>query len=122
MKSINFLFPREKLQICFVDWGLGLFWHYTTKQGKCYPIIAMNSNMLLFDPELFKWVFEHELDHYKFYSDYNNWNVPYDYSKEARRLLSNPKMFFRLNKFEMTHNPLCYERRMEEVNQCLEEV
>ena len=94
-----------------MDYGLGKYYTYTDKQGNKTPVIEVNKDMLYFNEELFLWVFQHELDHYKFYQKPENWNKPNSKTKEIIRLLTNPKMFIKLNKFERTY-PRCYENKI----------
>lgn len=100
----------EKLQIIPVDYGLGKFYIYRDEKNKRYPCIEMNMNMLKFDEELFVWVFNHELDHYRFYSNPENEGKQCSFIKEVKRLITNPRMFIKLFRFEMNHKRV-YEKR-----------
>ena len=100
----------NKLKILLVDYGLGKYYTYTDEQGNRHPVIEMNKDMLYFDEKLFLWVFQHELEHYKFYQNKKNWGKPNSKTKEVIRLLTSPRMFIKLNKFERTY-PKCYESK-----------
>jgi len=53
---------------------------------------------------LFFWVFKHELEHYHFYQKEENRGKKNNLLKEVTRLILNPRMFYKLNKFEREHN------------------
>ena len=93
----------KPLKIIFVDYGLGKYYTYTDKGGHRHPIIELNQDMLKYDYELFFWVFRHELDHYHFYQKEENRGKKNSFVKEVSRLLSNPKMFKKLYKFERNY-------------------
>ena len=100
----------NKLKLAFVNYGLGKYYTWKEKDGTLTPVIEMNKNMLKFDEQLFIWVFNHELDHYRFYQDERNRGKKNNMFKEVTRLISNPKMFKKLNKFERT-NKNVYEKK-----------